>query len=360
MAEITSQKGVVLVAGVTGIVGLSTAELFIKNGYKVYGVSRQKSEHIPKGVEHHSADFSNAEAIKTLSQALKDVTHIIFATWAKGKDEEESCKLNGAMLENILNAWTNIKHVCLVTGTKHYLGPFEFYGKQEAITPFKESQPRLPAQNFYYVLEDILSEKSKKNGYTWTVSRPSTIIGFAPGNLMNLGTTVAVYATLCRKLNLPFTFPGSETQYKAVVDVTDNELLAEHLLWQVENPQTANLAFNVVNGDVFRWKNLWPVIAEYFQLQAVPYTGPQPLQDRMNTPEIQKAWETITKENNLQSYKLNEIAPFWHTDADLGRTVECINDMNRSKELGWIGFRNSEKSFIKLFDRLKSAKLIPQ
>jgi len=175
---------------------------------------------------------------------------------------------------------------------------------------------------------------------------------------MNLGTTIAVYATLCKREKLPFIFPGSKMSYEGLVDVTDSELLAEHLYWQMTSPQAANLAYNVVNGDNFRWKYFWPVIAQYFQLEPAPYTEPiSPMEPRMS--KYEKEWETITKEYNLAPFKLNQVASWWHTDADLGRNFECVNDMNRSKELGWTGFRNSQKSFLKLFDRLREEKIIP-
>ena len=44
----------------------------------------------------------------------------------------------------------------LVTGLKHYLGPFEAYASAPADTPFRESQDRLPFENFYYDQEDVL------------------------------------------------------------------------------------------------------------------------------------------------------------------------------------------------------------
>ena len=63
------------------------------------------------------------------------------------------------MVEHLFEALEgakNLKHAALVTGTKHYLGPFESYGKTMAETPFREDQPRLPGENFYYTQEDIL------------------------------------------------------------------------------------------------------------------------------------------------------------------------------------------------------------
>ena len=72
---------------------------------------------------------------------------------------------------------------------------------------------------------------------------------------------------------LPFVFPGSKTQYEGLADVTDVDLLAEHLVWSATSEACANEAFNVVNGDVFRWKHLWAKIANFFGLEAAPHPG---------------------------------------------------------------------------------------
>ncbi len=80
-------------------------------------------------------------------------------------------------------------------------------------------------------------------------------IGFAPGNQMNLGTSIAVYASLCKRLGIPFRFPGTPTGYDIFLDATDSDLLAEHLIWEATNPHASNQPFNVVNGDIFRLEN---------------------------------------------------------------------------------------------------------
>jgi hypothetical protein len=89
------------------------------------------------------------------------------------------------MVRNLLDAVRpggSVEHVALVTGLKHYLGPFEAYGKGSLpATPFREEQPRLDLENF---------------GFGWSVHRPHTIIGYAIGNAMNMGVTLAAYANL--------------------------------------------------------------------------------------------------------------------------------------------------------------------
>jgi hypothetical protein len=47
------------------------------------------------------------------------------------------------------------------------------------------------------------------------VAPPHTVIGFAPGNAMNLGTTLAVYATLCKETDRPFIFPARRSNSMA-------------------------------------------------------------------------------------------------------------------------------------------------
>ena len=57
---------------------------------------------------------------------------------------------------------------------------------------------------------------------------------------MNLGTTVAVYASICKHLDISFVFPGSKKAYQVFQDATDADLLAEHLIWEATNPKCAN------------------------------------------------------------------------------------------------------------------------
>jgi nucleoside-diphosphate-sugar epimerase len=99
---------------------------------------------------------------------------------------------------------------------------------------------------------------------------------------MNMGTTLAVYATICRETGRPFHFPGSQVQWEGLTDMTDARLLARHMLWAAAEPAAANEAFNVVNGDVSRWKWMWSRVANWFELEAEPFDGlVRPLEAQM-------------------------------------------------------------------------------
>ena len=348
-----------LVAGVTGIAGQSVARKLVQEGWNVYGLSR-RNRGVPDGVNHVPADLLDAEGTKSAVKDLKP--EVVFITaWIKKDTEQENIVVNSATIRNLLEGLdgAGVRHVALLTGLKHYLGPFDAYGSSvTAETPFHESEPRLPNENFYYNQEDIVFEMAKRQGFTWSVHRAHTIFGFAVDNAMNMTLTLSVYATICKKLNRKFVFPGSKAQWNFATDVTDADLLGEQMLWAATNPNGENEAFNICNGDVFRWRWLWPQIAMHFQLEWEGFENePRPLSEQMEG--LDSVWEEIAKEHGLMESDLSKLASWWHTDGDLGREIECLTDMNKSKEAGFTNFRNTVKSFFDKVDRYRAAKFIP-
>jgi nucleoside-diphosphate-sugar epimerase len=349
-----------LVVGATGIAGNNTAHALLRDGWPVIGLSRRPTHQI-EGVDHVHADVLDPASIESALRG-KDISHLFFTTWARQATEADNCRVNGAMLANTLSTLaktTQLEHVVLVTGLKHYLGPFEAYATAPADTPFRESQERLPFQNFYYEQEDILFAEAKTQGFTWSVHRPHTMIGFALGNVMNMGVTLAIYGNICRATGEPFVFPGSPQQYNGVTDITDARLLGRHVVWSATEPAAQNQAFNTVNGDVFRWRQLWRRVADGLGVPAGEYPGePNPLEGRMGHAD--EVWARLVAEHNLVDYRASDLVSWWHTDADLGRTVETFADMSKSRELGFLDFQNSTESFLDLFDQLRAARIIPR
>ncbi|MEE8662065.1 MAG: SDR family oxidoreductase [Acetobacter sp.] len=349
-----------LIIGATGIVGQNLANRLVADGWTVFGLAR-RTETLPATVVPVKADVLD---VKNLRRSLENisVSHVFFTTWTRGKTEAENCIINSAMVSNVFKALPRpdaLIHASLVTGLKHYLGPFEAYATgQPPVTPFRESMPRLEVENFYYNQEDALFEAARKHDFSWTVHRPHTIIGFAIGNVMNMGVTLAAYATICRETGRPFIFPGSPVQWSGLTDVTDARQLADQLLWAATNPAGRNEAFNVVNGDVFRWNWLWPRIAEMFGIESASYHG-----HATSLTEILAKdgalWADIAARNGLKEAAIEKLVSPWHTDADLGRPVECITDMSKSRSLGFVGYRSTLESFSDLFDRLRAEHYIP-
>jgi nucleoside-diphosphate-sugar epimerase len=348
-----------LVVGATGLTGRNTAEHLARSGWAVTGLSRGKAAEI-EGVRHASADVLDPGAVARAAEEAQ-ATHLFYCTWSRRATEAENIEVNGAMLRNVLDAagrTGTLEHVCLVTGLKHYLGPFEAYARNPAKPPFRESQPRLEYENFYYTQEDILWEAANRHGFGWTVHRPHTVIGFALGNAMNMGVTLAVYGTIARETGIPFVFPGSPEQYDGTTDITDARLLAEHLAWAATTPEARNEAFNVTNGGTFQWRRMWEVVASGLGVEAAPYPGhPTPLDGRMG--DAAAAWRRIAERESLAEPDVGRLVSWWHTDSDLGRTVETYADMTKSREAGFTEVQDSSRSFLDLFDRLRSERVIP-
>ncbi|MBE7249586.1 MAG: SDR family oxidoreductase, partial [Actinomycetospora chiangmaiensis] len=298
----------VLIVGASGIVGSAAAARFAAEGWRVAGLARRPATQ--EGVEPVAADLQDRASLEKALDGLAP-SHLILATWQRRDTEAEMIRVNRAMVEGVLDVLRpqgSLRHAALVTGLKHYLGPFEAYGKGTLPqTPFREEQGRLPIENFYYAQEDALFAASERDGFSWSVHRPHTIIGKAVGNAMNMGTTLACYATLCRELNRPFVFPGSAAQWNGLTDMTDARLLARHLLWASTEPQAANLAFNVVNGDVFRWSWMWGRIAEWFGIAAAPFDGThRPLEPQM--AQDGPAWSAVADRYGLAEPDLTKLA----------------------------------------------------
>ncbi|MDB5373484.1 MAG: NAD-dependent epimerase/dehydratase [Belnapia sp.] len=349
-----------LVVGVSGIVGNALARHLVGQGWEVAGLARRPSADIP-GLRPVAADLLEPAGLGKALDGLRP-SHVFITTWMRQPTEAENIRVNAAMVRNLLEATGragSVRHVGLVTGLKHYLGPFEAYGKGSLpATPFREEQPRLDIENFYYAQEDEVFAAARRDGFGWSVHRPHTIIGHAVGNAMNMGTTLAAYATLCRETGWPFVFPGSAMQWNGLTDMTDARLLARHLTWAATTPAARDLAFNVVNGDVFRWSWMWGRIAGWFGLEPAPFPAEvTPLEGQL--ADAGPIWAEIARRHGLVEPDLGRVASAWHTDADLGRPIEVVTDMGRSRKLGFLDYQATDESFFELFARLREARVIP-
>jgi nucleoside-diphosphate-sugar epimerase len=348
-----------LIVGASGIVGSAASALFVEEGWEAYGLARSPVD--SEGVTPVVADLQDPASLEAALEGLEP-TRVVFASWMRRPTEQEMIRLNSAMVRNLLDALRpagSVEHVALVTGLKHYLGPFEAYGKGKMPpTPFREEQGRLDVANFYYAQEDEVFEAAARDGFTWSVHRPHSMIGKAVGNAMNMGTTLAVYASICKETGRPFRFPGSPEQWRFLTDMTDARLLARQIFWASTEPAAANEAFNIVNGDVFRWSWMWERIAGWFGLEAEAFDGTvRPLEEQMK--DDAPIWKEMAQTHGLAEPDLDRLVSAWHTDADLGRPIEVVTDMSKSRKLGFLDHQPTDEAFFELFERLRADRLIP-
>ncbi|KAF2320946.1 hypothetical protein GH714_032124 [Hevea brasiliensis] len=195
-------------------------------------------------------------------------------------------------------------------------------------SPFHEDLPRLNAINFYHTLEDLLFDQvGKKEGLTWA---------------------------------LPLIFPGDRVAWDGYWDASDADLVAEHQIWAAVDPNAKNEAFNCSNGDVFKWKHLWNSLAEQFEIEN--YGIEEEGDKRLSLVEMMKdmgpVWDEIVREKELVPTRLEEVAAWWFVDLCF-QGASFLDTMNKSKEHGFVGFRNTKKSFIYWIDKMKAHKIVP-
>ena len=89
---------------------------------------------------------------------------------------------------------------------------------------------------------------------------------------------------------------------------------------------------------------MWREIGEFFELEVAdcPET-PLPLETQM--ADSAPIWADIAEKHDLVEADVTRLASWWHSDADLGRELECVNDVTKSRDFGFDHFRETRGAF---------------
>src|ERR1700746_319523 len=158
----------VLVTGASGLLGVAAIEKFLAAGWEVVGVSRRKPE-LPSGreIDFLSVDLRDGERARAAFEPLTDVTHIAYTALHEKPDlvagwsSKEQIETNNVMLrhvvEPIMRASSNFRHISILQGTKVYgvhLHPIPI--------PARERDARHDHPNFFFDQEDYVREMGSK------------------------------------------------------------------------------------------------------------------------------------------------------------------------------------------------------
>lgn len=309
----------VLIAGASGLVGNAALEQFLNEGWNVIAVSRRQPKvENKRSFKHISVDLTDDESCHHIFSALTNVEYVVFTALSEKPDallegwyDPNQMEINRRMLVNLMEPLckaSKIRHISILQGTKAYGVHLPGY---KAPIPARENQPRVQHDNFYWLQEDYLMQKCRDNGFSYTILRPPGIFGSAYGTAMSMIPVIGAYGAICRELGEPFSFPGG---ISVVLQLVDVRLLAKVIVWAATEPNAANRTFNVINGDVCEWRNLWPALARTLGLEVGEDT---PRELKVFMPAHADIWDNIVKKYNLKKISMKELLGESHHFADI-------------------------------------------
>jgi nucleoside-diphosphate-sugar epimerase len=351
----TESRKTALVVGANGVIGRNLIDyLTTLTEWDIIGISRRGGED-SRQVRYLAVDLLNEEETSEKLGNLTEVTHIFYAAYQERPTWAELVPPNLSMLVNVVNAMEpvapNLEHISLMQGYKVYgahLGPFK--------TPARETDAYHMPPEFNVDQQQFLEQRQPGSNWTWSALRPSVVCGFALGNPMNLAMVIAIYASMSKELGIPFRFPGKPGSYQSLLEMTDANLLARATVWAATNTDCANQAFNITNGDLFRWNELWPKIAAFFELETAP---PLPMSLEVVMSDKEALWNSMVKKYGLVNNSYKDVSSWRFGDFVFSWDYDFFADGSKARRLGFHDFVDTEKMFMDIFEDFRRRKIIP-
>ncbi|NTS30410.1 SDR family oxidoreductase [Phyllobacterium sp. BT25] len=350
-----SERKKAVVVGANGIIGGNLiAHLAELGDWEIVGLSRRSGNAAGK-LTHIAVDLLDVDDTRDKLAGLTDATHIFYAAYQDRPSWAELVPPNLAMLINVVNAIEPIaprlKHISLMQGYKVYgahLGPFK--------TPARETDANHMPPEFNIDQQDFLEALQRGKTWTWSALRPSVVIGFALRNPMNLASVIAVYGSMSRELGIPLRFPGKPGAYDSLIEMTDAGLLARATVFIATHPQCGNQAFNINNGDLFRWSEMWPKIAKFFDLEVAP---PLPMALGVVMADKADLWKRMIDKHNLFETPYEEVSSWGFGDAVFSWNYDFFADGTKLRRAGFHEYVDTEEMFMRVFRDLRDRNIIP-
>jgi nucleoside-diphosphate-sugar epimerase len=356
----------VLVVGASGLVGYAAVKhLSADPACRVIAVSRRRPDET-FGARFVAADLTDAKSCSKIFSALDDVTHVIYAALYErphliaGWRDAEQIAINDRMLRHLMEplerSARGLAHVCLLQGTKAYgvhVRPMKIPAREG-----RSEMRELP--NFYWSQEDYLREKQRGKPWYLSIFRPVLVVGYSQGSAMNVIPALGVYAAMLREAGQPLHYPGGAPRVGQAVDA---DLLAQCLAWSGDALAARNETFNVANGDVYCWQNVWPAIADAFGM-APGDEVPLSLAAEISPREAD--WARITAKYNLVAPDLRSFVglSFQYADYQMGfgRNGPQPPSFSSTIKLMRAGFHevmDTEAMFVKWLRAFQDRRLLP-
>lgn len=348
----------VLVAGVTGIAGSYISRQLLASGYRVSGLARRLPAEPIDGVHYLQADLDD---ITSLHGAIADgdrYTHLVYSGFAsrEGVSWSEVSAWNSALFRNLIDwattALPNLERVLLMQGQKYYgshLGPYR--------TPSRESDSRHDGENFYFDQQDDLAEAAAGNGWSWVALRPHIVCGLNLHASMNPLVLIGAYASICKALGQPLTFPGKSAAYDTLYQATDADLLGRAGAWSLFADSAANQAYNITNGDLYRWRHVWELLADKLDMPLA-----DPAQQSLAPFSVEHAglWSQLAQSQNLLEADIHKLGDWTFANYIISCDWDIAASTVKARLHGFNDCRDSLEMWATRFDEMQHSRILPR
>nr|WP_225311113.1 hypothetical protein [Microbispora cellulosiformans] len=147
--------------------------------------------------------------------------------------------------------------------------------------------------------------------------------------------------------------PGA---YHALLEMTDATLPAKATVWAATDERCANQAFNVNNGDLFRWEEMWPAIARFFGLEVAP---PLPMSLEAVMADKEPLWNSMVERHGLAKHSYQEVSSWRFGDAVFSWDYDFIADGSKARRFGFPEFADTRQMFLDIFADFRRRRIIP-
>ena len=177
---------------------------------------------------------------------------------------------------------------------------------------------------------------------------------------MNVVPAIGVYAAMLKEAGEPLHYPGGPARIGQAVDA---DLLARCMDWAGEAQTARNETFNVANGDVYCWPNIWPAIADAVGMKPGEDV-PCSLEREIGLREAD--WARIRTKYNLVSPGLKSFVglSFQYADYQMGfgRTEAAPPSFSSTIKVMQAGFHDvtdTEAMFARWFQEFQEKRCLP-
>ncbi|MTD12405.1 NAD-dependent epimerase/dehydratase family protein [Nakamurella sp. YIM 132087] len=354
----------VLVVGASGLVGTAVVREYLTTGAAVTAVSRR-----PPGVplqdrlRHLPLDLLDATATADALRATGPFDAVVYAAafekpgLVPGWSDPDQMQTNLDMLRNTLEGLVDRppRHITTMQGTKAY-----GVHLHRIPLPARERAPRDPHPNFYWLQEDLLREYCARHGSEWTIFRPVQVVGPAFGVAYCTPPVIGAFAALARESGEDFSFPGGRF---APVHTVDVGLVARAVVWARAEQRAFGEHFNLTNGEVFSWPEIWPSFAEVFGI-----TAAEPKRQRLTDFFARHAdtWDRVVHRHGLRPLPLDAVLGTSHQYADytfgadlVGHADPALVSTVKVKQAGFTEVRDTEAVFREALTGLMELRVLP-